>query len=526
LSSTSPPESSAEPESSTNQAFDSQGRRPNIRWSSTQHINYTESYDGVGPSPSVEPPLISVYKLGPSPSPAYWAPDYQPYTVQYQTDGSSLPPSHAIRVDSLPLEDITEMGSSLGHRDGQQAGVGSSPPESHSSVQTVAPTAQKKMSLSRTLRRKPVLNTMHPDGSKITPQIGYMKPPDEAINHAETIRHGSAFHIVSEVSSSVDADGQSAEVGYQAAITPPVARREPPPAIVLDPNLLRREEPLGPNTSPVEGDDEVNTMTWSSNPNPSSSLAPPVPQDPMRSPNIAHRTALMQGHNSESEVKASAHMAPSGPYDITKPTCSLNLVCYRSGAKGCDLQQVQCILRSKFPDSSAFQNTVDANPILVHTDQQFFREMRKLFDGHMSSFTRRWLSLKTHKAFRILAYTPTTRPVVVPFDDFVLQEMMFAYLNPDKVESTDDWIQWVFRLRRREKRHAVEFVEGWNSTRIAIAGSIPWLSSCIVGIAWTAAGGNVQSAFTVASFILTSASIILALLAIVSSIESSGRTVM
>lgn len=95
---------------------------------------------------------------------------------------------------------------------------------------------------------------------------------------------------------------------------------------------------------------------------------------------------------------------------------------------------------------------------------------------------------------------------MVPFDDFVLQEMMFAYLNPDKVESTDDWIQWVFRLRRREKRHAVEFVEGWNSTRIAIAGSIPWLSSCIVGIAWTAAGGNVQSAFTVASFILTSAS--------------------
>lgn len=84
--------------------------------------------------------------------------------------------------------------------------------------------------------------------------------------------------------------------------------------------------------------------------------------------------------------------------------------------------------------------------------------------------------------------------------------MMFAYLNPGQIESEDDWIQWVFRLRRSDRRHAVEFVEGWDTTRIAIAGTIPWLSSCIVGIAWTAAGGDVQSAFTVASFILTSSS--------------------
>jgi hypothetical protein len=142
----------------------------------------------------------------------------------------------------------------------------------------------------------------------------------------------------------------------------------------------------------------------------------------------------------------------------------------------------------------------------------------------------------------------------VPFDDFVLQEMMFAYRHPDQLASNDDWIRWVFRLRRRDKRHALEFVEGWNTMRIAVAGTVPWLSSCIVGIAWTAAGGDVQSAFTVASFILTSSSskspkdspwfgagrekgqldevladndvVILALLAIISSIESSGEKTM
>lgn len=83
---------------------------------------------------------------------------------------------------------------------------------------------------------------------------------------------------------------------------------------------------------------------------------------------------------------------------------------------------------------------------------------------------------------------------------------MYAFQHPDRLNSQDEWIQWVFRLRRQDRRHAIEFVEGWNTTRIAIAGTIPWLSSCIVGIAWTAAGGDIQTAFTVASFILTSSS--------------------
>lgn len=83
---------------------------------------------------------------------------------------------------------------------------------------------------------------------------------------------------------------------------------------------------------------------------------------------------------------------------------------------------------------------------------------------------------------------------------------MYAYRNPDKLSSKDEWIQWVFRLRCKDKRHALEFVEGWNTTRIAISGTVPWLSSCLVGIIWTAMGGDAQTAFTVASFILTSSS--------------------
>jgi len=84
--------------------------------------------------------------------------------------------------------------------------------------------------------------------------------------------------------------------------------------------------------------------------------------------------------------------------------------------------------------------------------------------------------------------------------------MIYAYRNPSRLPDNDDWIKWGFRLRRQDRRHAVEFVEGWNTTRIAIAGTIPWLSSCLVRVIWTATGSDAQTAFTVASFILTSSS--------------------
>lgn len=65
----------------------------------------------------------------------------------------------------------------------------------------------------------------------------------------------------------------------------------------------------------------------------------------------------------------------------------------------------------------------------------------------------------------------------------------------------------MFRLRRRDRRHALEFVEGWDTTRIAVSGTAPWLSSCLLGIVWTVmSGGDAQTAFTVASFLLTSSS--------------------
>lgn len=113
--------------------------------------------------------------------------------------------------------------------------------------------------------------------------------------------------------------------------------------------------------------------------------------------------------------------------------------------------------------------------------------------------------------------------MVVPLDSFVLQEIMYAYNHPSRVKSDVAWIRWVFSLRQADKRHALEFVEGWNGTRIAVLGMIPLVFSTLVGLIWSIRSGDWQTAFTVAGFILTAGTLLLALLAVVSGIEASGR---
>ena len=83
---------------------------------------------------------------------------------------------------------------------------------------------------------------------------------------------------------------------------------------------------------------------------------------------------------------------------------------------------------------------------------------------------------------------------------------MFAYANPLKVTSKHDWVEWAFKLKQKDKRYALEFVEGWEATRIAVLGSVLWMASFLLGIIWSVRGGDIQTVFTVASFVLAAAS--------------------
>jgi hypothetical protein len=96
---------------------------------------------------------------------------------------------------------------------------------------------------------------------------------------------------------------------------------------------------------------------------------------------------------------------------------------------------------------------------MICSDQQFFQALDQEYEQHSRGFWRRYLSFKTLRRIRLLSYTPTSRPEVVQMDDFTLQEVFCAYRHPESIKTESDWIDWVFRLRQADRRHALEFVE-------------------------------------------------------------------
>jgi hypothetical protein len=208
--------------------------------------------------------------------------------------------------------------------------------------------------------------------------------------------------------------------------------------------------------------------------------------------------------------------------DVNKPTCSLNLVCYRSG--NCISRQIQ-VASLKRTDASTYMDMLIRNPELITSDRKLFEAFRRIYSSEICGFWRRYFSLKTLRRLQLLSYTMDSRPVPVPLDEFTMQEVLWAFNHPESFSDQEsEWVDWVFRLRQRDKRHALQFVEDWNGMRIAIVGTIPCVLSTAVGITWSAMGGDIQTAFTVAGFILTVATVLLALLAVISGIDSSRRS--
>lgn len=125
------------------------------------------------------------------------------------------------------------------------------------------------------------------------------------------------------------------------------------------------------------------------------------------------------------------------------------------------------IAKERFDEEEDCDKTVDDDPGIIKTDEEFFEEIRKEYNENMCSFWRRNFSLKPLRQIRLLfvrpptqpqfhilmireQYTPTIRPEIVPLDDSTLQEVFRAYNNPDTVATADSWITWVFRLRQRD----------------------------------------------------------------------------
>ncbi|KAL4863124.1 hypothetical protein BDV12DRAFT_177894 [Aspergillus spectabilis] len=69
-----------------------------------------------------------------------------------------------------------------------------------------------------------------------------------------------------------------------------------------------------------------------------------------------------------------------------------------------------------------------------------------------------------------------------------------------------------------EGKYSLELVYGWSAMRLAFAGPIAVFLSLVDGLGYMLSTGDVSTAWTIASYVITTASAVIALVAILGSL--------
>ncbi|MBE3046809.1 hypothetical protein IMZ48_30630 [Candidatus Bathyarchaeota archaeon] len=242
---------------------------------------------------------------------------------------------------------------------------------------------------------------------------------------------------------------------------------------------------------------------------------------------------------------AGPHPNPAAPQEWGIEERTLNLVCYRPSGEGCVTHQILVARPAQLTaatrtasiretngdgggeaadkaEALSFQEALriarNEGRRPLSTDEELLREIRDSYDNKLRGPGRRFFSLKSLRSVRLRSYLEgdtrgVVRSVIVEMDPIATQEFLYYIRHPENVMKDRYlhervWVDWVFSLREEQEdgrihRHLVEFVEGWSPVRITLAASFPLVGSVVLGVVWSSMTGDAQTAFTVASFVLT-----------------------
>ena len=116
----------------------------------------------------------------------------------------------------------------------------------------------------------------------------------------------------------------------------------------------------------------------------------------------------------------------------------------------------------------------------------------------------------------LLQMTPNGVPVRVDPKDYPdSKQFMHAYHHPDRIRPDHHWVDWFVALDEGDTRtNGLEFVEGIWADKLAAVAILATIAIVVVCIVWCVLGGDLQTVFTVMSFVL----------GLVTGKLSSGRT--
>ena len=83
---------------------------------------------------------------------------------------------------------------------------------------------------------------------------------------------------------------------------------------------------------------------------------------------------------------------------------------------------------------------------------------------------------------------------------------MHCYHHPNQLRTHHEWVDWFVDLKADpNKTYGLEFVEGLWAEKLAALAIAATVAIIVVSAVWCAMGGQLQTVFTVMSFVLSGA---------------------
>ena len=84
------------------------------------------------------------------------------------------------------------------------------------------------------------------------------------------------------------------------------------------------------------------------------------------------------------------------------------------------------------------------------------------------------------------------------------KQFKHAYHHPEEIRPEHFWVDWFTEFDAGDKRqNGLEFIEGLWADKLALLAILATIAIVVVSIVWCVLGGNLQTVFTVMSFVLT-----------------------
>lgn len=138
-------------------------------------------------------------------------------------------------------------------------------------------------------------------------------------------------------------------------------------------------------------------------------------------------------------------------------------------------------------------------------DRELWMDIRDTFRADVQKPWQRWIGFKKVISIVPIGFTPNGVPIKAdPKDHPEGPSYMHAYHHPERLHPEHEWVDFFVEFDRDDERqNGLEFIEGLWAEKLTAVAIIATVAIVVTSIVWCVLGGDLQTVFTVMSFVLT-----------------------